>query len=183
MGYAVTDDEGRRRRREPGIARRARITCIAAARCHDARGQPQFDNYRRVGNDRPRFTTGTGRLRSTTIRRRSASVWLATDRVYRAASQRLIRLKARREAARAGERQLRRFFEGSSRRSSSRRRPDTKFNPTEWATRLRKLSARVHQVSGRAELRMSRWKRSASTKTLVTTEGTASSTAACSAAS
>ncbi len=57
-------------------------------------GSPQFDNYRRVGNDRPRFTSGISIALDDNPVAIRQEVWLATDRVYRAASNRLIRIKA-----------------------------------------------------------------------------------------
>ena len=57
-------------------------------------GSPKFDNYRRVGNDRPRFTSATALALDDNETALRQTVWMATDRVYRGASQRLIQLKA-----------------------------------------------------------------------------------------
>src|SRR5258708_5318159 len=57
-------------------------------------GSPKFDNYRRVGNDRPRFTIATPIALEDSQASIRQTLWLATDRVYRAVSNRLIRLKA-----------------------------------------------------------------------------------------
>ncbi len=46
-------------------------------------GSPQFDNYRRVGNDRPRFTSGSSIALDDNPVAIRQEVWLATDRVYR----------------------------------------------------------------------------------------------------
>ena len=57
-------------------------------------GTPQLDNYHRAVEDRIRFTSAVPLAlddNPTSIRH---AVWLATDRVYRAASNRLIRIKA-----------------------------------------------------------------------------------------
>src|SRR5262249_37569414 len=57
-------------------------------------GNPQFDNYRMVGTDRPRFTTGSAIALDDNPAAIRQTLWLSTDRVYRGAAQRLIRLKA-----------------------------------------------------------------------------------------
>jgi len=57
-------------------------------------GSPKFDNYHRMRGDRAQFTAGVQlpiETNANAIRRRA---WLETDRIYRLASQRLIRLKA-----------------------------------------------------------------------------------------
>src|ERR1041384_6627726 len=56
-------------------------------------GSPKFDNYRRAGNDRPRFTSGTAIALDDNPASVKQFLWLATDRTYRAVSNRLIRLK------------------------------------------------------------------------------------------
>jgi TldD protein len=132
-------------------------------------GSPQFDNYRRVGNDRPRFTTGTSiALEDNPVSIRQA-VWLATDRVYRSASNRLIRIKAD-EKLRAG---------ADTSDDFSKEEPQTFFAPTarykfdgaDWAKRLRKLSGEFTKYPGALNATVSVRAQRVST-TLVTTEGT-----------
>ena len=60
-------------------------------RCGSA--SPKLDNYHRVRGDRGQFTSGaliTFEDNANSIKRR---LWLETDRAYRAAAERLIRIK------------------------------------------------------------------------------------------
>ena len=60
MGYEVTDDEADVVIGQPADRSTARITSIDRLLDVTVRaGSPKFDNYRRVGNDRPRFTSGS----------------------------------------------------------------------------------------------------------------------------
>ena len=88
-------------------------------------GSPQFDNYRKVGNDRPRFTSGA----SIALDDNPASIrqflWLATDSVYRAVSNRLIRLKADEKLRAQLPATPPAIFRRRSRKSPSPSRPNT----------------------------------------------------------
>ena len=57
-------------------------------------GSPKFDNYRRVGNDRVHFTLPTRIALDDNPDSIRKTVWLTTDRVYRGAAQRLIRIQS-----------------------------------------------------------------------------------------
>ena len=147
LGYEVTDQE-----QDVIIASRGSIdgqnhnrdrildTTIRA-------GTPKFDNYHRVGGNRPRFTLAT-RLalddNADAIRR---TVWLTTDRVYRGVAQQLIRLKSDeklRSAAADGSDD----FSAAAPQVSFSSPAKLKFNATEWAARLRKVSAQMSQFPG-----------------------------------
>ncbi len=132
-------------------------------------GDPKFDNYRAIGGNRPRFTSATqlplddneGAIRQT--------VWLATDRVYRAASQQLIRLKADEQLKAKGS-------DGSD--DFSIEQPQTfsspaplyKFDANVWSNRLRKLSADFTKFPGAINSNVALEVRRYNT-TLVTSEG------------
>ena len=94
MGYSVTESDsyvlsasdGAISGQNQGRARLLDITVRV--------GSPKFDNYRRVNGQIPNFTsTTTIALDDDPLAIRQA-VWLATDRVYRSASQRLIQIQA-----------------------------------------------------------------------------------------
>ena len=95
MGYSVTESESNILTASDGAISgqnqvRARLLDITVRV-----GSPKFDNYRRVNGQIPNFTsTSTIALEDDPLAIRQA-VWLATDRVYRSASQRLIRLTPR----------------------------------------------------------------------------------------
>jgi hypothetical protein len=94
MGYAVTETEsnvveasgGSVDTEDNGHVRELDVTVRT--------GDPKFDNYRRVGNDQPRFTTGALLALDDNPAAIKQTVWLSTDKVYRGAAQRLIRLKS-----------------------------------------------------------------------------------------
>ncbi len=170
MGYAVSDDEadvvvasqGALDVQNHGRRRILDVTIRV--------GSPQFDNYRRVGNDRPRFTSGTSiALEDNPVSIRQ-TLWLATDRVYRAASNRLIRIKA--------DEKLRAAADDTS-DDFSKEEPQTFFAPTarykfdaaDWAKRLRKLSAEFTKYPGALNASVAVEAQRVS-KTLVTTGGT-----------
>ena len=94
IGYSVTESESNVLSASDGaiLAQnqgRARLLDITVRV-----GSPKFDNYRRVNGQIPNFTsTTTIALEDDPLAIRQ-SVWLATDRVYRSASQRLIQIQA-----------------------------------------------------------------------------------------
>jgi len=56
-------------------------------------GSPQFDNYRSVNGDRPRFTVAHAIALDDNPAAIRQILWTSTDAVYRAAAARMIRLK------------------------------------------------------------------------------------------
>ena len=151
MGYEVTDDQGQVITASRGSldtdnhAHRRSLDVTVRV------GGPQFDNYRKVGNDRPRFTPGSAIALTDNPVAIRQSVWLATDRVYRAASNRLIRIKAD-EKLRPRPRTNRTIFQPKSRKCSSRPRR-TQIQRRRMDHAPAQTVRRVYQVSGRAELR------------------------------
>jgi TldD protein len=134
-------------------------------------GSPQFDNYRMVANQgRPRFTSAAAIALEDNPAAIRQTVWLATDRTYRAASQRLIQLKAD-EKLRAQAEDGSDDFSVEKPEVFASTTPKVKFNATEWATRLRKLSAEFSQFPGALNSSV-QLESERVTTTLVNTEGT-----------
>lgn len=133
-------------------------------------GDPAFDNYRRVGGDFPRFTTGTSIALDDNALSIDHSVWMATDHVYRAASNRLIRLKAD-EKLRAAASDNSGDFSEEPPQAAYLPTPEYKFDAAEWEKRLRKLSAEFTKYPGalNSDVTVSAERIA---KTQVTTEGT-----------
>ena len=133
-------------------------------------GTPKFDNYRRVNGQSGRFTV-TSQIaledNPTAIR---PTVWLATDRVYRNAAQRLITIKAD-EKLRAAATDGSDDFSKEDPQAFSAPPPVLTFNATDWATRLRKLSAEFAKYPGAINSDISIQAERVVT-TLVTSEGT-----------
>jgi TldD protein len=110
-------------------------------------GNPKFDNYRRVGNDRVRFTLPTRIALDDNPDSIRKTIWLTTDRVYRGAAQRLIRIQSD-EKLRAAAADGSDDFSVEQPQTSFSSPPALKFNSTEWAARLRKISADMSKYPG-----------------------------------
>ena len=134
-------------------------------------GSPKFDNYHLVANEnRPRFTVATPIALEDNAAAIQKAVWLATDRVYRGGAQRLIRLM--------GDEKLRTLatdtsddFDHEDPQVYFSAPAPLKFNPTEWAARLRRLSAEFSKYPGALDSTV-QLQAQTLTQTLVTTEGT-----------
>ena len=147
LSYEVTDDEadvlvasqGSLDLQNHGRHRYLDVTLRA--------GSAQFDNYHRAGNDRIRFTSATPiALEDNAVSIRQA-VWLATDRVYRSASNRLIRIKAD-EKLRAENGDNSADFSAEQPQVFFGATPKYKYDPADWTKRLRKLSADFQKYPG-----------------------------------
>lgn len=133
-------------------------------------GSPKFDNYRKIGAERPRFTLATRLALDDNADAIRKTVWLTTDRVYRGVAQRLIRIKADeklRSAAADGSDD----FSVEQPQTSFTAPPKLKFNSAEWASRLRKVSAEMAKYPGAINSNVAVEAQRVMT-TLVTTEGT-----------
>ncbi len=104
-------------------------------------GSPQLDNYHRVRGDRGQFTSGA--LVSfenvpNSIKRR---IWLETDRAYRTAAERLIRIKTNTQVKVAAEDDSA-DFSSEKPETAQEPLPSLRFDQNAWRERVRKLSAR-----------------------------------------
>jgi TldD protein len=133
-------------------------------------GTPQFDNYRRVGGDRPRFTSATSVALEDSPASIKQTLWLATDRVYRAVSNRLIRLKTD-EKLRAQASDTSDDFSKEDPQVSFTVAPKYRFDAADWAKRLKKLSAEFKKYPGALNSSVS-MEAQRTSLTEVTTDGT-----------
>ena len=170
MAYAVTDGEVH-------VISASRGSLDAQDHSHERlldvtirAGTQKFDNYRRVGTDRPRFTSATPIALDDSAPSIRRTVWLATDRVDRLVANRLLRLKADEKLrAQAGDQSD--DFSTEQPQVFYAPTPALKFNPNDWAGRLRKLSAEFTKFPGALNSSITvETQRIA--KTLVTTDGT-----------
>ncbi len=104
-------------------------------------GSPKLDNYHRVRNDRGQFTSGA--LVSfenvpNSIKRR---LWLETDRAYRTAAERLIRIKTNTQVQVAAADDSA-DFSAEQPETATEPLPKLRFDQNEWRERVRRLSAR-----------------------------------------
>jgi len=104
-------------------------------------GSPQLDNYHRVRGERPQFTSGAVVTFEDLAFPLQHRIWLETDRAYRLAAERLIKIKTNAEVKVAEQ-------DGSGDFSSEEpvkhveTVPHAKFAAEAWAARLKKLSER-----------------------------------------
>lgn len=104
-------------------------------------GSPKLDNYHRVRGDRAQFTSGAPLAiddHPAAIRRR---LWLDTDRAYRAAAERLIKIRSATRVNVADEDDSDDFSTEEPAIHDEAPRP-ARFPAEEWAARARALSAR-----------------------------------------
>lgn len=108
-------------------------------------GSPKLDNYHRVrgagGSAAPQFTSGaqiTYEDVPNSIKRR---LWQETDRAYRAAAERLIRIQTNAQV-KVAEEDASADFSSAPTQVSLAAPVKLKFDAEEWTTRVRKLSAR-----------------------------------------
>jgi TldD protein len=110
-------------------------------------GSPKLDNYHRVRGERMRFTSGaalTFEDQPDSIRN---AIWLETDRAYRLAAERLIKIRTSTEVKVAEE---------DTSDDFSREEPSVHVDPVprvrfamdEWTARVRKLSERFNDFPG-----------------------------------
>jgi predicted Zn-dependent protease len=104
-------------------------------------GSPKLDNYHRVRGDRGQFTSGAALTYEDNVNSIKRRLWLETDRAYRAAAERLIRIKTNTQVKVAEEDNSDDF---SSEEPSvfQQAPPKLKFDEAAWSDRIRHLSAR-----------------------------------------
>jgi TldD protein len=104
-------------------------------------GSPKLDNYRRIRGDRGQFTSGallSFEDEPNAIKRR---LWLETDRAYRTAAERFIRIKTNTQVKVAAEDDSDDFSIEKPAKSEEAP-PHLVFDTTAWQSRVRKLSDR-----------------------------------------
>lgn len=103
-------------------------------------GDPRLDNYRPIRGQRAQFTGGTPIPLTDEPAAVARRVWLETDRVYRAASQRLIQVKSD-ERVKAADPDSSPDFSPAPPEQAAAPPPALRFDRDEWIARLRKVSA------------------------------------------
>jgi len=133
-------------------------------------GTPAYDNYHLSGNRRVRFTSPTALPLADDTDAIQKTVWLATDRNYRGATQWFIQLqsnaKLRTDAVDTSD-----DFSKEEAQVYEKTPAPIKFDSATWAARLRKLSAEFKQYPGALDSSVQLESRLL-IQTLVNTEGT-----------
>ena len=104
-------------------------------------GSPKPDNYHRVQGDRGQFTSGALLTYEDNVNSIKHRLWLETDRAYRAAAERLIRIKTNTEVKVAAADDSADFSPAPV-ATYQQAPPKLKFDEVDWTDRIRRLSAR-----------------------------------------
>jgi len=133
-------------------------------------GSAKLDNYHVVGGQRPRFTPGTEIPLDDVPGAIRRSVWLATDRTYRAAARRLIEIRSNAQT-RLGSEDKSDDFSSEQAAVHEEVPPRAKFSEEEWLPRLRKWSAELAKYDAALSSGVT-FVVNRETKYIVNTEGT-----------
>jgi len=133
-------------------------------------GNPKLDNYHRIRGDRPQFTSGSAVVIEETPLALKRRIWLDTDRTYRLAAERLIKIRTSSEV-RVKEEDPSDDFSKEEPAVFAEAPPQLKFAEEEWAGRVRKLSTAFSKYPGILTSGVSVMAQS-ETKYLATTDGT-----------
>ena len=131
LGAVTSNTEGKSRRLD---------VCVRV-------GSPKLDNYHRVRGERTQFTSGaaiTFEDQPDSIRN---SMWRETDRAYRSAAQRLIKIRTNAEV-KVAEQDTSDDFSREEPSMHLDAVPHPRFAAEQWAARLRKLSERFNEFPG-----------------------------------
>jgi predicted Zn-dependent protease len=170
MSYAITDQDyavvtgsfgavtGQRRSRASNLDVTVRV------------GSPQLDNYHRIRGERAQFTAGASVVIEDAPLALKRRIWLDTDRTYRLAAERLIKIRTNSQV-RVAEEDKSGDFSRAEPAVFSEAPPKLKFPGQEWADRVRKLSAAFAKYPGILTSSVTVMAQS-ETKYLASTEGT-----------
>jgi predicted Zn-dependent protease len=102
-------------------------------------GDPKLDNYRRVRGEQVRFTSGSSVAIEDVPGALKERIWLETDRVYRAAAERLIRIKTNQQV-KAADRDQSADFSSEESYAHTEQPAKVTFDATVWNKKVRDLS-------------------------------------------
>ena len=133
-------------------------------------GSPKLDNYHRVRGERAHFTSGSSVVIEDTPLALKRRLWMDTDRTYRLAAERLIRIRTNSQVKVKDEDPSDDFSQEEQKSVFSEAPPKLKFSAAEWTPRLRKLSATFARYPGILTSSVSVMSQS-ETKYMASTEG------------
>jgi len=102
-------------------------------------GDPKLDNYRRVRGERIQFTSGNQVAVDGAPAALKEEIWLETDRVYRAAADRLIRIKTNQQV-KAADRDQSGDFSNEESYAHTEQLTTVTFDSAAWTQKARQLS-------------------------------------------
>ncbi len=133
-------------------------------------GSRKLDNYHRVRNDRGQFTSGALIPYEDNVNSIKRRLWLETDRAYRSAAERLIRINTNTQVKVAAEDDSD-DFSSEEAVVSQQAPPKLKFDLDEWNERIRNLSGRFRNYPSVLTSHVT-VSAQTDTRSLVNTEGT-----------
>ncbi|MFB3825848.1 MAG: TldD/PmbA family protein [Bryobacteraceae bacterium] len=110
-------------------------------------GSPQLDNYHRVRGERAQFTSGAAISIDDAPAAIRSRLWLDTDRAYRAAAERLIKIRTSTQV-KVAEEDASADFSSAPPAVFSAPPARVPFDSELWAERARRLSARLARIPG-----------------------------------
>ncbi len=102
-------------------------------------GGPKLDNYHRVRGERVQFTSGANLSLDDNPKAIQQRLWLETDRVYRSAAERLIKIRTNQQV-KVAERDSSDDFSADPVSNHTEPLHEIKFDRAKWEERVRKLS-------------------------------------------
>lgn len=112
-------------------------------------GSPKLDNYHRTrgAGGAGQFTSGTPLTFEDSVNAIKRRLWLETDRAYRAAAERLIRIRTNTQV-KVAEEDDSNDFSAEQPVIAEEAAPRLKFDEAAWSARIRDLSARFRKYPG-----------------------------------
>jgi TldD protein len=110
-------------------------------------GNPQLDNYHQVRGERGQFTSGMLLSIEDNVNSIRQRLWQDTDRAYRSAAERLIRIKTNSQVKVAAQDNSDDFSTEQTSRFQEAP-PKLRFNEAAWTERIRKLSSHFQNYPG-----------------------------------
>jgi predicted Zn-dependent protease len=169
MAYGLTDEEVEGLSATLGAVQSKGKQQRRMLDCSVRVGSPELDNYHLLDGDRPRFAAATSVPVEDKPEALARAAWRETDRAWRAAAQRYMRVKSSTQVKSGQEKQLADF---STEEPAVKLQPVQRyrFSTDEWTPRLKRLSTEFAQYTGILNSSVGITLRRES-KTFVSTEG------------
>ena len=110
-------------------------------------GTPKLDNYHQVRGDRGQFTAGAVISFEDSVNSIKRRLWLETDRAYRSAAERLIKIRTNTEV-KVAEEDNSADFSAEEPATFQQAPPRLRFDESAWSERIRAISARFKEYPG-----------------------------------
>ena len=144
MAYAVTEEESQALSCTLGASQGVSRTHNRYLDVTVRVGSPKLDNYRRIRGDFPHFTSGVAISIDDNVDSIRHRLWLETDRVYRLAAERLIKIRTD-EQVKVAETDASGDFSAEEPSAHTESLPRLRFATDDFLARARQWSAQFNQ--------------------------------------